>query len=173
MKKCDVCKGYPATYTKGDGDNVLAMCFRCYIIYDYDSDRDELTTINDKDDNPTFETFVVAKVYANGIDWKNGYSAPNPHIGEITVHHRPAPTPDERARKITGVAPGYPVTGRWRRCTSPGTICMFRYDLNVPVNDEEHGYVEVVPVLLCPLHLTELASCPANQPVPRPVPDDE
>jgi hypothetical protein len=68
---------------------------------------------------------------------------------------------------MAGIVPGYPVVGRWRRCTSPGTNCMFRYDLNVPVNDEEHGYVDVIKILVCPLYMKEITWCPANKQVPR------
>jgi hypothetical protein len=49
---------------------------------------------------------------------------------------------------ISEIEPGQPVVGRWRRCTSPGTICMVQYDLSVPVPDDEHGYVEVIKILV-------------------------
>jgi len=172
MKKCDVCKGYPAANWRGDDYGVLNMCDRCYPLYGYDSYRDDLTMFKDKDGNDVKEPIVVAKVHANGIEWKKGYHAPESYIDETKINHRDMLSPDERAKKLADIAPGCPIVGRWRRCTSPGTICMVRYDLNVPVNDKDHGYVEVIKILVCPIHVNEMASCPANRQAQKPVIDD-
>jgi len=156
VKKCDVCKGYPVTGWQGDQDDgFIDLCDRCNREYHFGPGNEMQTKIDG-------QWTRVALVTANGMAWISPHHAPEPRIDESAVNRRVALPPDGRAKKLVAIEPGQPVAGRWRRCTSPDMNCMFRYDLSVPVPDDEHGYVEVIKILVCPLHVNEMVSCPAN-----------
>jgi hypothetical protein len=148
MKKCDVCKGFPAPHWLGDDYGEIAMCDQCVKLHGYDSYKNEIYIYQNG------ERVVVAHDYSTGVEWVPPHHPPKPYNDPNYVAKR-APTPPEKANRAIGIPPGGMVVIHERKCGNPGKgICMFRNVISfAPDLTPGDGSRRV---LLCPLAPNDL-----------------